>query len=229
MGFEDFAKQVHEEFRQNGYENYCIWAAGGGDADEDVIAKYLEELESAKDERPIQRYLQEHPQLVLGEPWAQCRWVIPQPSLGGKYVPDFLVARLNSMGIIWTLVELESPRAPLFTEGRPRKQLSKGLNQINDWRRWITNNQDTARRPRSQDGLGLTGITSMAGGAVLIGRDDQRTDDDRERIQQIYFQQQISIRSYDWLARDAKTRIQDRLEYPEEDCFECPPDGVQPA
>jgi hypothetical protein len=222
MKYRDFAKLVHDEFRRSGYEKYCVHVTGPGDVDENGIAKYLEELENAKDEKPMQRYLQEHPQFLLGEPWVQCRWVIPQPNLGGKYVPDFLVARLNSMGVVWTLIELESPQAPLFTDGRPRRQLSKGMSQINDWRRWIANNQDTAQRPRSQDGLGLIGITPVAGGSVLIGRADHRTDDDRERMQQIYSQQNISIRSYDLLAREARSRIEMRRQDPEDLCYECP-------
>jgi hypothetical protein len=220
--YEAFAKQVEDEFRRNGYTRYCVETADAGDVDEDGIAKYLKELESAEDEKPMQRYLEEHPQLVLGELGAQCRWVIPQKSLGGEYVPDFLVARLDSTGVVWTLIELESPRVLLFTEGRQRKQLSKGMNQINDWRRWLANNQDTARRARSRNGLGLVGITSMARGIVIIGRADQRTDDDRERIQQIMFQQQITIHSYDWLAREAKQRIENRRQHPLQACDECP-------
>jgi hypothetical protein len=222
MDHEAFAKRVEDEFHQNGYAKYCVETADAGDVDDDEIAKYLEELEGAEDEKPMQLYLQDHPQLVVGELGPQCRWVIPQPSLGGKYIPDFLVARLDSTGVVWTLIEIESPRALLFTGGRPRKQLSKGINQINDWRRWLANNQDTARRARSQDGLGLVGITPMARGIVIIGRADQRTDDDRERIQQIAFQQQINIHSYDWLAREARGRIRYREDYYVQACDECP-------
>ena len=45
-------------------------------------------------------YLTEHPHMLIGELGGHCRWVIPQPRLAGTktYVPDFLVARINSDG-----------------------------------------------------------------------------------------------------------------------------------
>ncbi|MGH8350692.1 MAG: Shedu anti-phage system protein SduA domain-containing protein, partial [Pseudomonas sp.] len=74
--------------------------------------------------------------------------------------PDFLVARLDSLGVKWVLVELESPTAPLFTKDRREsRQLAKGISQINEWRRWLDDNRTYARRA-GRSGLGLKDIAS---------------------------------------------------------------------
>jgi hypothetical protein len=159
--------------------------------------------------------------MLVAELGMYCRWVLPRSSLAGKYVPDFLTARLYSSGLTWTLVELESPRAKLFTQdGRPSKQLNKGLAQISDWRTWLMNNQDMARRPKSQDGLGLLGITSMATGLVIIGREEDRSEEDQRRLQQVVFNYRSNIRSYDWLVRDAYARREFRAKFGKH-CDEC--------
>jgi hypothetical protein len=223
VDWETFSRQTHESFLANGYDKWCVQSSGAQDVAESDICEYIAELDRAEDEKPMQVYLQKHPSLIVGEWGAECRWVIPQKSLGGKYVPDFLVARLDSMGVNWTLVELESPRASLFTkDGRNARQLANGIKQINDWRRWLANNLSTARSPRSHDGLGLVGIGARARGIVIIGRANTRSDDDRERIQQIADLQRIDTHSYDWFAREARQRMEFRASYGDHSCEECP-------
>jgi hypothetical protein len=48
-------------------------------------------------------------------------------------------------------------------DGRMCEQLDEGLRHINEWRRWITANLDTAKRARDQMGLGLTRGPRRAG------------------------------------------------------------------
>ena len=80
-------------------------------------------LESAADERPLQKFLGSRPGMLAQQISACCRWVIALPRLDAEYVPDFAVARLDNSGLRWTLVELESPRARLFTQqGRKSRQ-----------------------------------------------------------------------------------------------------------
>jgi hypothetical protein len=76
-------------------------------------------VETSKDEKPIQLYLQEHPHLLTGTLiGGHGRWLRPQLRFGSRYVAAFLVAEADSLGIRWTAIELESPRArPLPADG----------------------------------------------------------------------------------------------------------------
>jgi hypothetical protein len=70
-------------------------------------------IETAADERPIQRYLEQHPWLLaslLGG--GHGRWVRPQVSLGREVVAYFFIGDADSVGVRRRLIELESPRAP---------------------------------------------------------------------------------------------------------------------
>jgi hypothetical protein len=143
--------------------------------------------------------------------------------LGGKFIPDFLVGRLDSPGLRWKLVELQSPKAQLFTKAdRPADQLREGIEQVLRWRRWLKNNRDMAIRSPSEDGLGLITIDSNTDGLVIIGRSTDRDDDaSGEHLFQLSWEHRIAIRSYDWLARQARHRIATRENFGTGHCEEC--------
>lgn len=203
-----YVAHVTAEMRRNGYERQCV---ARGDVDEQLIADYQAVLDAAPDERPLQRFFEDHPGVLAQEYAANCRWVLPQVSLGGRYVPDFLVARIDSGGVRWTLVELESPAAQLFTkDGQPRKELRKGLSQVQDWRDWLIANRDVARRSRADQGLGLIGVDHMATGLVIIGRRHHRSEAERERLKSLVWRERVLIKSYDWLMDEARHRIRFR-------------------
>lgn len=128
--------------------------------------------------------------------------------------PDFLVARLDSLGVKWVLVELESPTAPLFTKDRREsRQLAKGISQINEWRRWLDDNRTYARRA-GRSGLGLKDIASDSPGLLLIGREHNRSADNRDQLRQLALHHRIEIHSYDWLIREARNRTNYRASNP---------------
>jgi hypothetical protein len=104
----EYEARIHAEFRRNGYGKHCVWS-GAGEVTTEEIAEFRAILESAEDERPLQQYLAEHPSLLAGEIGRQCRWVIPHPNLAGKLIPDFMVARMDSGGVKWTLVGIRNP------------------------------------------------------------------------------------------------------------------------
>lgn len=173
---------------------------------EPPTASEVEELErvlsSAQDERPLQSFLERFPHLlgtVLSGAHAQ--YVLPSVRLGAERVPDFLVADVDSAGIRWVLVELESPRSPVTL--RTKNQLSDkartGVSQIQEWREWIQNNLDYARRPRNHDGLGLIDIRPAAEGLVLVGRREELRPSASSLRRQLYETESISIHTYDWL------------------------------
>lgn len=218
-------RRIQSALDDNGYQKYCAWADGSFDATESSVQEYVALLDSAGDEKPLQGFLAGRPWMLTAEDGSQCRWVIPQMSLSRRFFPDFLVGRLDSTGLNWTLVELQSPKAELFTrKDRPADQLREGIEQVQRWRRWLKNNRDMAIRSRAQDGLGLVSIGADTYGLVIIGRASGRDDYNREHLSQLAWESRIEIRSYDWLARQARSRIEARDESGDGRCEECEDD-----
>jgi hypothetical protein len=127
--------------------------------------------------------------------------VIPQKSLGGQHIPDFLIGQLSSDGFGWILVELESPTALMFRkDGDPSAALVHALRQITDWRAWLERNRDFATRARTDAGLGLTDISPNSHG-LIIGRERDLNPADQPRRWRLAYDNRIEIRSYDYLLR----------------------------
>jgi hypothetical protein len=184
-------------------------------AELELLRRAVEAGEDGEDERPIQRCLASHPELLATLfSSSYGTFVRPQVSLGGNKVPDFAVATADTAGIHWILIELESPRAALaIAKGRLADKAREGVQQIEDWREWLQANLDYAHRPPEEQGLGLPEIRPEAEGIVFIGRRDaarQATTGVRRRLME---QSRITIHSYDWLldAVDAQTRQKRRL------------------
>lgn len=155
-----------------------------------------EAMENATEERPMQVVLENHPALLANVIAGHHGiWVRPQVRLGGRYVPDFLIASRTSAGIRWHLVELESPTERLTNPGNQRESptLRHAIDQIQDWREWLKTNLLSARTT-------LPGITVDARGLIIMGRKDQ-TDSAREVRDRRSANDRIEIRTYDWLLR----------------------------
>jgi len=179
----------------------------------DEVDKFDLVLGSAQDEAPIQRFLQEHPGFVV-QPLrgGHGRWAVPLLRLGAEFVPDFVLAENSSIGFEWTLVELESPRARFFNRrGDPTQTVVHGIRQVSDWRAWLVNNVDYARRPRHQNGLGLVDIRPDCAGWVILGRERDLTTEDRKHRAAFQPPPGMHVRTYDWLARVAR-RTAERAE-----------------
>ncbi len=176
---------------------------------ETEVEAYKSILEQAADERPLQRHLADVPRLLVQHlHGGHGRWVIPQKRLGAEFIPDFVMGERYSGGLDWTLVELQSPKAKLFlSKGRMTEQLDEGIRQILEWRRWLDANRDYARRSRDENGLGLTGIDGQSEGLLLIGREADLSEKDRTRRKQLAYDHRISIHTYDWVTREATSRI----------------------
>ncbi|WP_189833967.1 Shedu anti-phage system protein SduA domain-containing protein [Streptomyces zaomyceticus] len=160
-------------------------------------------LETADDEATMQRLLEKHPALlastVVG---THDTWVRPQVQLGNHYMADFMIAGQTSLGIRWTLVELESPVSRMSNPGNKRASttLRHAVDQIEDWRRWLSANLHYARSARNADGLGLPGITAEVPGLIIMARED--ADDAAADIRELHARRShIQVRTYDWLMR----------------------------
>ena len=129
-------------------------------------------VDGAKDERPIQRFLSDHQHMLACLLGDRLRYSVALPRLGSQYVPDFVIAGVDSLGIRWVLVELETPNTAMYL--KDGKQFSRNtrnaLSQIADWRHWLSENLSYARSPRDREGLGLIDIAPKPPAVVVIGR-----------------------------------------------------------
>lgn len=168
-----------------------------------LFERFDRALNDAKDERPLQDFLTEHPYLLALAFPVHCCWLFPKPRLGGgKHIPDFALCDLNSLGYKWTLIELESPTMDATNkDGSVSKGCHHAVEQILDYRRWV---RDNALFEEKQ---GLRGLNSDCDGWVVIGRrDGARTDLERQRLAD-FRKQNIEIASYDRLLSRAKTHL----------------------
>ena len=172
---------------------------------EDAIEEDIELLrcviDDARDERPIQELLQSHPQILASLVSGHHRYCVPQVRLGGEYVADFLLAYVDSAGIHWVLVELETPDSSvtLATGNAFDQYARKGVSQIKEWREWLQDNLQQARRPRQEGGLGLPDIRPQDEGVVLVGRRDRLRPNAQNLRRQLFEETRIRMLTYDGL------------------------------
>jgi hypothetical protein len=162
-------------------------------------------VEGAKNERPIQSFLSLHPKLIAAVlDGHHGHWVLPQKRFGSEHVPDFLIGDSSSIGIRWLAVELESPRAKMFTKaGDPSASLNHAIRQIQDWRSWIGDNRSYAQRKMSRGGLGLFGIRARLPAMIFLGRESSLSEANANLRAQMCEDLNVRIHSYEWLIRNA--------------------------
>jgi hypothetical protein len=175
------------------------------------VEEFCRIVDAASDERPIQLYLETCPQLLAALLTGRSRFVIPRPSLGGKHVPDFLLADVDSSGIRWVLLELETTGTGLAlrSENNFDKYVRKGISQIEDWKLWLRNNLAHARECKANGGAGFPDIEPNSEGLVLAGRRDLQTPAARQIRRPFEENNRIRVHSYDWLIE----RLQGTLDY----------------
>jgi hypothetical protein len=165
------------------------------------IDEFATVIDSSSDEKPIQKHLEARPQLLSVLLPRPPRYVIPQKRLGSEFVLDFILGDVDSMGIHWYLVELESPRASVYLADQKTlsKEARKGIDQVVEWRNWLQNNVAYARQPRSRDGLGLFDIRPDVRALVLVGRRSTLATTTDAARQEARSSRNIQIHTYDWL------------------------------
>ncbi len=179
-------------------------AVGAGPDDARLLSGVLDK---AVDERPLQRFLATNPACLSSLVRSTYgTFVIALPRLGAEYVPDFAIAHADSLGIHWLLVELESPTAELSTRaGDPSAKLRTAMRQVSDWRDWLRDNLDYARRPESEHGLGLTGIDGDASALVLIGTAEVRHEAFQRFRRRSIQESKVTVHTYSWLVETLRT------------------------
>jgi len=175
---------------------------------EDDIAQLEVVITTAEDERPIQKFLQENGHLLTALMGGGERYCIPQQRIGAEYVPDFVIGDVDSIGVRWVLIELETPRSGIYLKSGDKldQKAQKGIDQVIEWRNWLSSNISYARKPRSDNGLGLFDIRENSDAVVIVGRRSKmpRTKDAQRRE---YRKSNIQIHSYDWLVETLRGAI----------------------
>lgn len=207
MDSEDFYAQntvlIDKILIEHGFNRVCDFMRRTTESDAEDLRK---EISEAPDEAPLQRFLAARPHLIPLLDYAHgCRWVRSQPRLGAEYSPDFAIARRDSNGIRWTLIELQSPTARLLLkDGKPDSQLREGIHQVGQWRDWIRN---WGENQMANYGYPDLGADFQA--IVVIGRSDTRLADTKGRIRNFEQENNIRIQSYDHIARAAWYAVND--------------------
>ena len=158
------------------------------------------------DELRLQLLLQQHPR-ILSEQFAHCHHVFPRVKLGERFEADFFCLDIPSSGKEWIGIEIEDPSKKVITKsGRRTATLEHAIQQVRDWRRWVTDNIDYTRRSRDRSGLGLDEIHPRFLAWVIIGRRESFSGPFNSLRQQIFRDEFIQIRSWDGILERAVQR-----------------------
>ena len=187
---------------------YCV--APHQSVSEEKIKGFARIIRQASDERVIQRFLSSNPFFLTRKihPAYHDQVCISKPKLGCQYEPDFLIAGQDSGGLWWYGVELESPKAAMFTRGGENTQkLSHAVRQIENWRGWLQTNISYAR-----DTMGYTDIDSDLPCYIIIGRrENEVLDEDKlhQRRREVQKRDKcgLFLHHYEWLLDDQPTRV----------------------
>lgn len=155
-------------------------------------------VDDTRTEPAYQKFLTNHAGLLLPQHWNREDLVVAELRLGADHKVDFLsVKSQRSYGFVYTLIEIETPHTPPFTQGgQPNARLTHALQQIRDWKAWISENVTEAKRlfPSKQHRLyGEAHFEYM----VIMGRrgDSQEHQGKRNQLSQ---ESDTGIRSFDW-------------------------------
>jgi hypothetical protein len=197
---------IYQRISEGPIPQHFVW---WDDITDGQFKAFEQVVTTAKDERPIQCFLEINPLILVQHlHGGHGRWVAPRIRFGAEYIPDFVIGESSSMGFRWTIVELESPRSSLFTKsGNPAKALNQAIRQISDWRAWLKDNRDYAARSENESGLGLQDIDLNVQGLILIGRRDSISAKCNKLRRQLSESLNIQIHTYDYLLDAARHRV----------------------
>jgi Domain of unknown function (DUF4263) len=169
----------------------------------DDVEQLQEVIDAARSESPIQNFLEAHPRILAALLTGFFRFSVARPRFGIEHIPDFLLGDVDSLGVHWILVELETPVSDvtLKNDRLLEKHARKGVSQVEEWREWIQNNLDKARRSRREGGLGLFDIRPRSKGLVLVGRRPRLNENAAMVRNAISEGNNIQVHTYDWLTQ----------------------------
>lgn len=206
MKIQSFEEVIEKILREDPLRDFFTW---WDEIHPDDVQLLREAIDTAQREEDIQQFLQSNPKFLIQHlGGGHGRWVIPKKRLGSEHVTDFMIAEKHSFGFEWQAVELESPLKPMFNKsGDPSQYLNHAIRQIQDWRAWLTRNQNYASQDRNKGGLGLTDIDSSVKGLILIDRRSSNLENFSELRRQMVKDLNIRIHTYDYLVESLEGRL----------------------
>lgn len=122
-----------------------------------ALSEWYALLSSDPEEAEVQAFLELHPSMVPGgsgdigpggHHGSEMSAVFAQPRLGGAgpdFEPDFMWVTRSSGLVTPILVEIEKPSKRWFqANGRPTAAFRDAHDQLNDWRSWFMNDENSA-------------------------------------------------------------------------------------
>lgn len=147
-------------------------------------------------------------------------YIFPEFRLGNDYIPDYLLIGKNSGGYEFAFVELEAPHGSIAIHKQQYlgKNARDGLNQINDWKRWLEGHfGDLKRQFKKELGEGRTLPTefeeydsSRIHYMIVAGTRDDFSDEIYSEGRTKHKESDIQVRHFDNIvdtARNLKTSI----------------------
>lgn len=168
----------------------------------DKLSDLCHIIRTACHEEPIMDFLRDNPRLLTRKitPAHHGSLCIPKPRLGSQFIPDFLIAGLDSAGWWWYGVELESPTKRMFRKNKDLSStLSHAIRQIEDWRSWLQQHISYAQKE-----LGFVQIDADLPCIVIIGRRENETlemSSLQRRVRDVMRRDNcgLMIHHYEWL------------------------------
>jgi len=125
---------------------YCDWkylTQGGRNILQGVLRQWLDMLNNKTlHETDYHAFIAKHAGLFFHNP---CLTIpISKLKLSSDFETDFVVIKLMSGtgGIVYEFIELESPHKMTYTKsGQPSATLTTAIQQIQNWREWLTQNR----------------------------------------------------------------------------------------
>ncbi len=152
------------------------------------------------------KFLRENAGLFLAKP-PDTPIVLSEVFLGSDYKIDFVRATEGfSAGTAYELIEFECPNSPMYNQnGKTSARLSNAIDQVLEWRRWITEHRSQARKifPSKRWDCGVEPTFTYT---IVIGR---RTESQQvqNKIWSRMHAGNIQIVSYDRITSWMESRI----------------------
>lgn len=161
--------------------------------------------DKSTNERSCLKFINEHAALFFNRQ-SQTPITISELSLGSDYRIDFTTVEEGfSSGTSYTLIEIESPNAPMFTKsGKTSARLSGAIDQVLEWRRWISQHRSQAMKIFPSSRWHLGGQPTFKN-LIVIGRRSESIQV-QDKIWSKIHDQNINIVSFDRLSSMLQTR-----------------------
>lgn len=169
---------------------------------DDVRSEWNSLMSQNYNEEQYHKFIAEHSSMCWGNNFY---FSISKLDLGGKFIPDFvLVSENGSLGLQYTLVEIEKPCTQSVTQqGDSAVGLTHAIGQIRNWKHWIKNHIKEAGElfPSKFSSEGDGHINYM----LIIGkRSELDFDKELERYKQ-GLEVGYEIRTFDYITDNLKS------------------------